>query len=105
MVAEELRRSGFDRSLHAGVVLTGGGAMLEGITEIAEDALDVPVRRGSPADLSGLADSVGTPQFSTAVGLAVHGARQRRVAPVRATHPFFINRMTGMFRDWLSEVF
>lgn len=105
MVAEELRRSGFDRSLHAGVVLTGGGAMLEGITEIAEDALDVPVRRGSPADLAGLADSVTTPQFSTAVGLAVHGARQRRVAPVRATHPFFINRMTGMFREWFNEVF
>jgi len=105
MVAEELRRSGFDRSLHAGVVLTGGGAMLEGITEIAEDALDVPVRRGSPADLAGLADSVATPQFSTAVGLAVHGARQRRMAPVHASHPFFINRMTGMFREWLNEIF
>jgi cell division protein FtsA len=105
MVAEELRRSGFDKSLHAGVVLTGGGAMLEGIAEIAEDALDVPVRRGSPVDLAGLADSVATPQFSTAVGLAVHGARQRRAAPVHASHPFLINRMTGMFREWLNELF
>jgi cell division ATPase FtsA len=63
------------------------------------------VRRGSPVDLAGLADSVATPQFSTAVGLAVHGARQRRAAPVHASHPFLINRMTGMFREWLNELF
>jgi cell division protein FtsA len=105
MVAEELRRSGFDRSLHAGVVLTGGGAMLEGIAEIAEDALDVPVRRGSPADLGGLADSVSTPQFSTVVGLAVYGARQRRTIPLKAAHPVLLGRIPGMFREWFNELF
>jgi cell division protein FtsA len=105
MVAEELRRSGFERSLHAGVVLTGGGAMLEGITEIAEDALDCPVRRGLPADLGGLADAVSTPQHSTAVGLALYGAKQRRVVPMRDVHPFFFGKMTGMFREWFNEVF
>jgi cell division protein FtsA len=105
MVAEELKRSGFDRSLHAGIVLTGGGAMLEGITEIAEDALDVPVRRGSPADMGGLSDSVATPQFSTAVGLAVYGAKQRRIGPVKIAHPYLLTRMTGAFREWFSELF
>ena len=105
MVAEELVRSGFDRSLHAGVVLTGGGAMLEGITEIAEDALDVPVRRGAPADLGGLADTVTTPQYSTAVGLAMYGARQRRQVPLRPAHPFLLTRMTGMMREWFNEIF
>ncbi|HZM70336.1 MAG TPA: cell division protein FtsA [Candidatus Cryosericum sp.] len=105
MVAEELQRSGFERALHAGIVLTGGGAMLEGITEIAEDALDCPVRRGSPADLGGLCDSVSSPQFSTAVGLALYGARQRRVVPARPPHPFFIGRMTGLFKEWFNELF
>jgi len=105
LVAEELRRSGFERSLHAGVVLTGGGAMLEGITEIAEDALDCPVRRGLPADLGGLADAVSTPQHSTAVGLALYGAKQRRVVPMRAVHPYFFGKMTGMFKEWFNEVF
>jgi cell division protein FtsA len=105
MVAEELGRSGFERALHAGVVLTGGGAMLEGLGEIAEDALDCPVRRGSPADLGGLADSVVTPQFSTAVGLALHGCKERRTPPERDTHPFFFTRMTGMVRDWFQELF
>ena len=105
MVAEELGRSGFERALHAGVVLTGGGAMLEGLTEIAEDALDCPVRRGSPADLGGLADSVSTPQFSTAVGLALHGCKERRSPQDRETNPFFFTRMTFIVRDWLMEMF
>ena len=105
LVAEELQRSGFDRALHAGIVLTGGGAMLEGITEIAEDALDCPVRRGSPADLSGLCDSVASPQFSTAVGLALYGARQRRAVPTRQPHPLFLGRMTGLFKEWFNELF
>jgi cell division ATPase FtsA len=79
--------------------------MLEGITEIAEDTLDCPVRTGSPADLGGLAESVATAQFSTAVGLALFGAKQRRVVPLRQPHPFFIGRMTGMFKEWLNELF
>jgi len=105
MVAEELGRSGFERALHAGVVLTGGGAMLEGITEIAEDALDCPVRRGSPGDLGGLADSVATPQHSTALGLAVYGCRDRRTVPPRNTNPYFFTRVTGRVRDWIQELF
>jgi cell division protein FtsA len=106
MVAEELGRSGFERALHAGVVLTGGGAMLEGITEIAEDALDCPVRRGGPGDLGGLADSVSTPQYSTAAGLAIHGCKERRMAPHRSnTDPYFFTRMTGRVRDWIQELF
>ena len=105
MVAEELGRSGFERALHAGVVLTGGGAMLEGITEIAEDALDCPVRRGGPGDLGGLADSVGTPQHSTAVGLTLHGCKERRTVPIRNHDPYFFTRVTGRVRDWIQELF
>ena len=105
LIAEEFARSGFDRAIHAGVVLTGGGAMLEGITEIAEDTLDAPVRRGAPSEIGGLADAVCTPQFSTAVGLALYGAQQRRTSPERDVHPFFFSRVGLMFRGWLSELF
>ena len=45
----EIRRAGFERSLNSGVVLTGGGAILEGLPEIAEQIFDMPVRRGTPA--------------------------------------------------------
>ena len=105
LLAEEFVRSGFDRSIHAGVVLTGGASMLEGMPEIAEDILDAPVRRGAPAEVGGLADAVGTPTYSTAVGLAIHGTRERRREPQRAEHPFFLSRVGHKVRDWLSELF
>jgi len=105
LVAEELARSGFERALHAGAVLTGGGSMLEGITEIAEDALDVPVRRGAPGELGGLAETIGTPLYSTAVGLALYGVRQRRAVPQRVPHPFLLSRVGDMFKGWLNELF
>ena len=105
LIAEEFVRSGFDRAIHAGAVLTGGGSMLEGITEIAEDALDLPVRRAAPSEIGGLADVVGTPQYTTAVGLALYGARERSSAPQRAVQPYFFARMGDMVRLWLSELF
>ena len=105
LIAEEFVRSGFDRSIHAGIVLTGGGAMLEGIIEMAEDALDAPVRRGAPGEIGGLADPVCTPLYSTAVGLTLYGAEQREHPVPRGTDTYFFARMTDMVRGWLSELF
>jgi len=105
LIAEELARSAFDRSIHAGVVLTGGGAMLEGIQEIAEDALDVPVRRATPLDLGGLADSLSTPAHSTVVGLALYGVRQRSRPPVRPAYPSLFFRVSDAVRTWFGELF
>src|SRR5882672_5107632 len=105
LIAEEFARSAFDRSIHAGVVLTGGGSMLEGIQEMAERCLNVPVRRGSPGGLGGLADAVATPQHSTVVGLTLYGARRRQSVPQKLHHPFVLSRMGDMVRGWLSELF
>jgi len=105
LIAEEFVRSAFDRSIHAGVVLTGGGSMLEGIQEAAEQALDVPVRRGAPDGLGGLADTVATPQHSTVVGLALFGARRRETLPQKMAHPFLLSRVGDMVKGWLSELF
>ncbi len=105
LIAEEFARSAFDRSIHAGVVLTGGGSMLEGIQEAAEQSLNVPVRRGAPAGLGGLADAVATPQHSTVVGLALFGARRRESRPQKMAHPFLLARVGDMVKGWLSDLF
>src|SRR5207247_3291893 len=77
MIFNEIRRAGFDRSLNSGVVLTGGGAILEGMPEIAEQIFDMPVRRGTPGGIGGLVGGVASPVYSTAVGLVLWGQRNR----------------------------
>ncbi|MGH8150904.1 MAG: cell division protein FtsA [Steroidobacteraceae bacterium] len=84
LVHEELRRSGFEEAIAAGIVLTGGSAKMEGAIELAEEVFHMPVRLGLPQQVQGLADVVRNPIFSTSVGLLLYGrdnalpARQRR---------------------------
>jgi cell division protein FtsA len=76
LLREEIERAGFQRMLNAGVVLTGGGSLLPGAAEVAEQVFDMPVRRGVARDGGALAES-GDPQAVTAIGLAIFGARNR----------------------------
>src|SRR5262245_52717711 len=69
-----VQREGFLDKIPCGVVLTGGSSSLDGICELAEEIFEVPVRRGVPRAIGGLADRVQGPEFSTAVGLALWGA-------------------------------
>ena len=75
MVHQELERQELIDRLGAGLVLTGGTAALQGIVDLASQVFASPVRIGVPAEgLSGLADSVHRPRFSTVTGLCLHGA-------------------------------
>ncbi len=69
MVHKEIKRSGYDGLLRAGAVITGGCAQLPGIREVAERQLGVPVRSAKPERLTGMADALRSPSFSTSVGL------------------------------------
>lgn len=78
LVFEEVKKSGFDKQqLAAGAVLTGGGSMLDGILELAEQVFDLPVRRGYPAELEGLTESMRVPANATGVGLLLYGFKSR----------------------------
>jgi len=72
LVREELRRSGFEETIAAGIVLTGGSARMEGAIELAEEVFHVPVRLGLPQSVQGLADVVRNPVYSTGVGLLLY---------------------------------
>jgi len=69
MVLQEIKRSGYDGLLPAGMVLTGGASALPGIRVLANQILGVPVRIAQPENLHGLVDRLDSPAFSTAVGL------------------------------------
>ncbi|MBU6247204.1 MAG: cell division protein FtsA, partial [Xanthomonadaceae bacterium] len=75
MVQDELRRSGYDSLIAAGVVLTGGAARMEGALELAEEMFHKMVRVGVPQHVNGLGDVTSNPLHATGVGLLLHGAR------------------------------
>src|SRR2546426_3918727 len=76
LVVTELQRSGFEELLSSGIVLTGGSALLQGITELGEEVFHLPVRVGIPLYKGGLADVVRSPRYATAVGLLLEGREQ-----------------------------
>ncbi len=78
MIDHELVKSGRKEMLAAGIVLTGGGSMLEGSVEAAERVFNMPVRIGLPVDIAGLKDVVATPQYANGVGLLKYGVRMNR---------------------------
>jgi cell division protein FtsA len=75
MIRAEIIASGQQGLLPGGLVLTGGGAKLLGLPELAAEALDMPVRVGTPIKIRGLADKVAGPSFATSVGLIKWGAK------------------------------
>ena len=83
LVRDELRRSGFEEVIAAGIVLTGGSARMEGAIDLAEEIFHVPVRLGVPQQVKGLADVVRNPIYSTAVGLLLY-ARENSTPPTRS---------------------
>lgn len=77
LVLAELRRSGFEDMLPAGIVLTGGTSKMEGVVELAEEIFHMPVRLGAPQNISGLRDIVNNPIYATGVGLLQYGLKQQ----------------------------
>ena len=81
LVQAEIRRSGFEELLGAGIVLTGGSAKMDGMVELAEEVFHMPVRTALPHYVGRLSEVVRNPIFSTAVGLVLFGQLHRRETP------------------------
>ena len=82
LVLQEIKRTGYDGLLPAGMVLTGGCSQLPGIKRVATDILNLPVRTAGPANLQGLVDKLTGPAYSTSVGL-LHWARHESLVTPR----------------------
>ena len=74
LIQAEVRRSGFEDMIPAGIVLTGGTSKMEGVVELAEEIFHMPVRVGAPQGVQGLTDIVRNPIYATGVGLLQYGA-------------------------------
>jgi len=76
LVAAELRRSGFEELIPAGIVLTGGSSKVEGVLDLAEQVFQMPVRIGAPTNIGGMAEVINNPIYATGVGLLLTAAHQ-----------------------------
>ena len=99
LIQAELRRSGFEDLVAAGIVLTGGTSKMEGVVELAEEIFHMPVSIGRPHGVSGLADIVRNPIYSTAVGLLQYGAKQQNDG-LRLPSNAGMETVVGRVKSW-----
>ena len=102
---DEVRRAGYERSLHSGIVLTGGASILDGMPEIADQIFDLPIRRGCPVGVGGLTDHVNSPAFATAVGLVLYARRNQMIEHERLLGAGALGRVAGRLRGLFKEFF
>ena len=103
LIQAELRRSGFENLIAAGIVLTGGASKMEGVIELAEEIFHMPVTLGSPRNVVGLKDIVRNPVYATGVGLLMYGKEREEEQPRRGR-----SRSGGIFasiKNWFGENF
>ena len=104
LVQAELRRSGFEELLAAGIVLTGGSAKMEGVIELAEEVFHLPVRLGLPKHVGGLIDVVRNPIHATGVGLLIFG-NEESMEGVTATNTSGAKGMFERMKSWFHGSF
>jgi cell division protein FtsA len=106
LVRDELRRSGFEEVIAAGIVLTGGSARMEGAIDLAEEIFHMPVRLGLPLQqVKGLAEVVQNPIYSTGVGLLLHARENTRGAARGRALPANVQGMFDRMQSWFKGNF
>lgn len=104
LVHREIQKCGYEELLASGVVITGGSAQLQGMVELAEEVMQLPVRLGQPRGVGGLVDVVKSPVYATGVGLVLYGARDQDNA-ARFPMGRGEGKAGGSMRERLAEMF
>jgi cell division protein FtsA len=106
LVSREIKRTGYEEMVASGVVITGGSSILEGMPEVAEKVLDLPVRRGVPVHVGGLVDIVNNPMYATAVGLILYALREQGDRDLRRfADENLLHRVARQMQSWIKEFF
>lgn len=105
LIQSELRRSGFEDLVAAGVVLTGGTARMEGAVELAEEIFHMPVRLAKPQGVSGLVDQISNPIYSTAVGLLLFSAKEIHQKEFSEQQNTQKESAVSRFQQWIKNTF
>lgn len=107
LVDQDLTRSGYKHAAGAGVVLTGGTALIEGCQELGEQIFNMPTRIGYPRNVGGLKDVVNSPKYATAVGLLCYGAEKENGsggARFRQRDSSLFNNVFSRMKKWFKDI-
>jgi cell division protein FtsA len=104
LINREIHQAGMETVIASGIVLTGGSALLEGVTEVAESVFNLPARMGKPERISGLVDVVNNPMYATGVGLVLYGARNQNKKKFRIRDTNIFHRVMMRMKRWFKEV-
>ena len=104
LIQREIYRAGMENMIASGMVITGGSALLDGVTEIAESVADLPCRLGKPQGITGLIDVVNNPMYATAVGLVLYGARNQPPKKFRIRDKNIFNGVMTRMKKWFKDV-
>ena len=102
LVRKELRRSGFEELIAAGIVLTGGSAKMEGAIDLAEEVFHMPVRLGVPQYVDGLSDVVRNPIHATGVGLLLYGQEALQTRAEAAQSKLGVGNVLRRMKSWFQ---
>jgi cell division protein FtsA len=105
LVNRELIKSGYENRISSGLVLTGGSAILPGMPELGEQIFNLPVRRGLPQGIGGLADVVNSPIYATAVGLVKYGSRNVQTRNFAIGQENVFDKVVRRMKEWFGEFF
>lgn len=104
LIKREIFKIGLENSINAGVVVTGGSSLLEGLTDLAESVFNLPTRLGKPQGIGGLVDVVNNPMYATGVGLVLFGAKHQSENKFRIRDENIFNRVIKRMKKWFSDV-
>jgi len=104
LIQREIYRAGMEKAITSGVVVTGGSALLDGITELGESIFNLPTRLGKPLGIGGLTDVVNNPMYATGVGLVLYGARNQTEKKFRIRDNNIFNRIMNQMKKWIKEI-
>jgi len=104
LIKREIFRAEMENLIPSGIVLTGGSALLNDVTEIAESVFNLPTRLGKPMGIGGLVDVVNNPMYATGVGLVIYGAKNQTRKKFRIRDGNIFNRVMSRMKKWFSEV-
>lgn len=105
LVNQNLNDSGLADLLGAGIVLTGGGSIMEGTVELAERVFGMPIRLGVPRWIGGLTDLVTSPLYATSVGLALYGSKNLHQTRFKVQDSNIFKKVLVRMKEWLGEYF